>query len=90
MERCGGSKKTGVFLGAIFLILFFIPGLSVAQTLKEVARLNKQVIQMYKQGRYREAIRVVCQNTLSLALRDTDKKIVFKHVHQGNYTDLQN
>ena len=67
-----------------------IYSLDIPFPVKEVARLNKQVIQMYKQGRYREAIRVVCQNTLSLALRDTDKKIVFKHVHQGNYTDLQN
>ncbi len=34
-------------------------------------------------------IRVVCQNTLSLALDDKDKKTFFKHAHQGNYKDLQ-
>jgi phage/plasmid-like protein (TIGR03299 family) len=34
-------------------------------------------------------VRVVCQNTLALALRDTDKKTFFKHAHQGNYSHLK-
>ena len=34
-------------------------------------------------------VRVVCQNTLSLALKDNDKKTFFKHAHQGDYADLQ-
>jgi len=33
-------------------------------------------------------VRVVCQNTLSLALKK-DTKTVFKHAHQGSYTDLK-
>ncbi len=34
-------------------------------------------------------IRVVCQNTLSLALRDKNRKTFFKHAHQGDYKNLQ-
>ncbi|MBT7715390.1 MAG: DUF932 domain-containing protein [Deltaproteobacteria bacterium] len=34
-------------------------------------------------------VRVVCQNTLSLALMDKDKKTFFKHAHQGDYQHLQ-
>jgi phage/plasmid-like protein (TIGR03299 family) len=34
-------------------------------------------------------VRVVCQNTLSLALKDKDKRTFFKKAHQGNYDDLQ-
>jgi len=34
-------------------------------------------------------VRVVCQNTLSLALTGTDKKTFFKHSHKGNYRDLK-
>jgi len=34
-------------------------------------------------------VRVVCQNTLSLALKDADKKTVFKHAHQGDYGHLK-
>ena len=34
-------------------------------------------------------VRVVCQNTLSLALMDKDKKTFFKHAHQGDYRRLQ-
>lgn len=33
-------------------------------------------------------VRVVCQNTLSLALMDKDKKTFFKHAHQGDYRRL--
>src|SRR5207244_6644300 len=28
---------------------------------------------------------VVCQNTLSMALRGKEQSLVFKHAHQGNY-----
>jgi len=35
-------------------------------------------------------VRVVCQNTLSLALNDDVRKTVFKHAHQGSYADLEN
>ncbi|MFH1952500.1 MAG: DUF932 domain-containing protein [Pseudomonadota bacterium] len=34
-------------------------------------------------------VRVVCQNTLSLALMDKDRKTFFKHAHQGDYQQLQ-
>jgi phage/plasmid-like protein (TIGR03299 family) len=34
-------------------------------------------------------VRVVCQNTLSLALKDKDKGTFFKRAHQGNYEELQ-
>ena len=34
-------------------------------------------------------MRVVCQNTLSLALKDKDKRTFFKKAHQGNYEELQ-
>ena len=34
-------------------------------------------------------VRVVCRNTLSLALMDKDKKTFFKHAHQGDYQHLQ-
>jgi len=34
-------------------------------------------------------VRVVCQNTLSLALEDNNKKTFIKHAHQGDYADLQ-
>jgi phage/plasmid-like protein (TIGR03299 family) len=34
-------------------------------------------------------VRVVCQNTLSLALKDKDKRTFFKKAHQGNYEALQ-
>ncbi|RJR21411.1 MAG: DUF932 domain-containing protein [Desulfobacteraceae bacterium] len=34
-------------------------------------------------------IRVVCQNTLSMALKEQDKKSIFKKAHQGNYGDLE-
>jgi len=33
-------------------------------------------------------VRVVCQNTLSLALKEKDKRTFFKRAHQGNYDDL--
>jgi len=34
-------------------------------------------------------VRVVCQNTLSLALKEKDKRTFFKRAHQGNYEGLQ-
>ncbi|MBF0231991.1 MAG: DUF932 domain-containing protein [Desulfamplus sp.] len=34
-------------------------------------------------------VRVVCQNTLSMALKDKDKRTFFKRAHQGNYEGLQ-
>jgi phage/plasmid-like protein (TIGR03299 family) len=34
-------------------------------------------------------IRVVCQNTLSLALADPKTKLIFKRAHQGSYQALQ-
>lgn len=34
-------------------------------------------------------IRVVCQNTLSLALKTGNMKTVFKHAHQGSYVSLK-
>ena len=34
-------------------------------------------------------VRVVCRNTLSLALMDKDKKTFFKYAHQGDYQRLQ-
>lgn len=34
-------------------------------------------------------VRVVCQNTLSLALRDKGAETVFKRAHQGSYDSLQ-
>ena len=33
-------------------------------------------------------VRVVCQNTLSLALKEKDKRTFFKRAHQGNYDEL--
>ena len=35
-------------------------------------------------------VRVVCQNTLSLALNDDMRKTVFKRSHQGSYAGLEN
>lgn len=34
-------------------------------------------------------VRVVCQNTLSLALKEKDKRTFYKKAHQGNYEELQ-
>jgi phage/plasmid-like protein (TIGR03299 family) len=34
-------------------------------------------------------VRVVCQNTLSVALKEKDKRTFFKRAHQGNYEELQ-
>jgi hypothetical protein len=34
-------------------------------------------------------VRVVCRNTLSLALKGKDKRTFFKKAHQGNYEALQ-
>lgn len=34
-------------------------------------------------------VRVVCQNTLSIALRGKEQSLVFKHAHQGNYRLLE-
>jgi phage/plasmid-like protein (TIGR03299 family) len=34
-------------------------------------------------------VRVVCQNTLSLALKEKDKRTFFKRAHQGNYDGLK-
>ena len=34
-------------------------------------------------------VRVVCQNTLSLALKEKDKRTFFKRAHQGNYDELK-
>ena len=34
-------------------------------------------------------VRVVCQNTLSLALMDKERKTFFKHAHQGDYRRLE-
>ena len=56
MEKHGGFNLTTKLLGAALLILFCLPGLSMGQSLEEAARLNKQVVQLYRQGRYQEAI----------------------------------
>ena len=34
-------------------------------------------------------LRVVCQNTLSLALKEKDKRTFSKRAHQGNYNELK-
>jgi phage/plasmid-like protein (TIGR03299 family) len=34
-------------------------------------------------------VRVVCQNTLSLALKEKDNRTFFKRAHQGSYEELQ-
>ena len=49
-------KLTGIFIGAFFLILFCLPGVSMSQSLDETKRLNQQFGQLYNQGRYQEAI----------------------------------
>ncbi|MDP6180607.1 MAG: tetratricopeptide repeat protein, partial [Desulfatiglandales bacterium] len=56
MEKHGGFNLTTKLLGAALLILFCLPGLSMGQSLEEAARLSQQVGQLYRQGRYQEAI----------------------------------
>ncbi|MFH1077427.1 MAG: tetratricopeptide repeat protein, partial [Pseudomonadota bacterium] len=56
MKRNHVLKLTGIFIGAILLILFCLPGLSMGQSLDEAKRLHKQVIRLYNKGRYQEAI----------------------------------
>ena len=56
MEKLSGFNLISLLLGAVLLILFCFPGLSLCQSLEEAARLNQQVIQLHRQGRYQEAI----------------------------------
>ena len=56
MEKHGGFKIICLFLGALLLTIFCLPGQSGAQYLEEAERLNKQAVQLYRQGRYQEAI----------------------------------
>ena len=76
MGKNGKLKTTCLLLGALLLILFFLPGLSFGQSLEDAKRLNEQVSQHYKQGRYREAISPAKR---SLAIRE--RVLGPKHPH---------
>ena len=39
-------------------MLFFFPELSTPQSLEEADRLDQQVVKLYRQGRYQEAISI--------------------------------
>ena len=58
MARSDIFKLTAMFFGTILLILFCRLELSMAQSLDEANRLNEQVIQLKKHGRYQEAIAI--------------------------------
>ena len=58
MQKPGRFKPTVLFVGAALLILGCLPNLCMGQSPEEAAGLNKKVGQLYRQGRYQEAIPV--------------------------------
>ena len=56
MKTNGRLKPTSILIAAFLVSLFCLPGLSMGQSLDEAKRLNQQIVQLYNQGRYQEAI----------------------------------
>ena len=54
--RTVGVRQTGLSIGVVLLVIFCLPEYSPGQSLEETKRLEYQVVELYKQGRYQKAI----------------------------------